>query len=353
VPTGDPCRCRPLLVGYYGEHNLGDDALLEVLLSQLPPGCDPLVTARDGAQVANRHGVRCVDRTSFSEVLAGLSASTALVLGGGSLLQDSTSFRSLLYYAALIQAARLQAKPVLLWAQGLGPLRQRRSRLLVRLLLAQTTACSWRDAESEALARRLGWPARQAAVGSDPVWSLPAVPWCGSGGPVVLCFRPTAQLNGERWRPWLAALEQVAPDREVLWLPLHAHQDRGLLADLHRHGLLSDRLAARCRELTAEQPSDVISACSGAGLVVAMRLHGLILAALSGAPVAALSYDPKVRAAAEALGCPVHDLAANPDPIRLAADWRDNLDRPLADPRLELLRQGVKVHSQLLANHLG
>ncbi|MEI7951733.1 MAG: polysaccharide pyruvyl transferase CsaB, partial [Synechococcaceae cyanobacterium ELA182] len=36
-----------LVCGYYGEHNLGDDALLEVLLAQLPPAVQPLVTAWD------------------------------------------------------------------------------------------------------------------------------------------------------------------------------------------------------------------------------------------------------------------------------------------------------------------
>jgi polysaccharide pyruvyl transferase WcaK-like protein len=30
-----------LLCGYYGEHNIGDDALLAALLQQLPAGCTP------------------------------------------------------------------------------------------------------------------------------------------------------------------------------------------------------------------------------------------------------------------------------------------------------------------------
>ncbi|MDP4706608.1 MAG: polysaccharide pyruvyl transferase CsaB, partial [Cyanobium sp. MAG_237] len=38
-----------LLCGYYGEHNLGDDALLEVLLAQMPAGYQATVTAHDGA----------------------------------------------------------------------------------------------------------------------------------------------------------------------------------------------------------------------------------------------------------------------------------------------------------------
>jgi len=348
-------RPRVLLCGYYGEHNLGDDALLEVLLGQLPAHCQSLVTAHDGALVQERFGVETVPRRSLPLVLKALGRCDALVLGGGSLLQDSTSFRSLLYYGALIAAARLEGKPVLLWGQGLGPLRRRRSRLLVGRLLRLATAVSWRDGESAALAKRLG---REGPVGSDPVWAVPPQPWRGTGGPLVLCFRPTKQLQGQAWRPYLEALDQVAAaqDREVIWLPFHAGQDRGLLAELLQAGLLPAGLAARSREVLAERPSEAMAVCSGAGLVVAMRLHGLILAALSGAPCAALSYDPKVAAAAAALGCPCQGLDQAPASdvqsselqALLLASWSAALDTPPPAARLAALRQQTEVHRQVL-----
>ena len=345
------CR-RVLLCGYYGEHNLGDDALLEVLLSQLPAGCQAVVTAHDAALVQERFGVETVPRRSLPLVLKALRRCDALVLGGGSLLQDSTSFRSLLYYGALIAAARLEGKPVLLWGQGLGPLRRRRSRLLVGRLLRLATAMSWRDPESASLAKLLG---REGPVGSDPVWALPAQPWRGAGGPLVLCFRPTGQLQGAAWRPYLEALDQLARehDREVIWLPFHATQDRGLLDHLRQEQLLPAGLAARSREVLAERPSEAIAMGSGAGLVVAMRLHGLILAALSGAPCAALSYDPKVAAAAAALGCPCHSLDAAAAPAELVAAWTAVLDSPPPSARLAELRQQTAVHRQLLESLRG
>ncbi|MEB3276782.1 MAG: polysaccharide pyruvyl transferase CsaB [Cyanobacteriota bacterium] len=336
-----------LLCGYYGEHNLGDDALLEVALAQLPPGWRPLVTAHDEALVQERFGVATVARRRLPLVLKAVGRCDALVLGGGSLLQDSTSFRSLLYYAALMAAARLEGKPVLLWGQGLGPLRRRRSRLLVGRLLRLATAVSWRDQESADLARRLG---RGGPVGSDPVWALPPQQWRGSGGPLVLCFRPTRQLLGQAWRPYLEALDQLAAehDREVIWLPFHAGQDRGLLEQLRREQVLPAGLAARSREVLPERPREAMAVCSGAGLVLAMRLHGLILAALAGAPCAALSYDPKVAAAAEALGCPWHSLDAATERAGLAAAWTAVLDSPPPTARLMELRQQTVVHHRLL-----
>ena len=347
--------CRPLLVGYYGEHNLGDDALLQVLLQQLPSGTEPIVTARDQQLVAERYGVHCIDRRSLARVLAALKPATALVFGGGSLLQDSTSFLSLLYYATLILVARAQGKPVLLWAQGLGPLRRRRSRALVRVLLGQTSACSWRDPGSADLARQLGWRptvaqahgSLAAGVGSDPVWTVPGPSWRGQGGPVVLCFRPTGQLQGETWRPWLAAIDRLAPEREVLWVPFHAGQDRGLLDQLRDQALLPEALSARSKERNPDTPMEAMELFAASGLVLAMRLHGLILAAVSGAPVAALSYDPKVQAAADVLGCPVHDLSAHWGEEALLKAWRHCLDRPPAPDRVAGLAQAGEVHRLL------
>ena len=342
---------KVLLCGYYGEHNLGDDALLEVLLGQLPPGSKPVVTARDQALVRRRVGVATTDRRSLAGVLRALAGCQTLVLGGGSLLQDSTSFKSLLYYAALIVAARLRGKPVGLWGQGLGPLRRRRSRMLVRLLLPLATAISWRDPASAALAA--GWGIA-AELGSDPVWGLAPRDWHGRGGPIVLCWRPTAQLQGAAWRPYLEALDQLAAqaDRPVLWLPFHQEQDRGLLETLHAEGLVPAGLLARSRELVVQDPTAALEQFAGASLVLAMRLHGLILAALAGTPTVALSYDPQVAAAAEAIGCPCQDLAV-PPPSGLAELWQAALERPPERARITALRGAARTHQRVLERLAG
>ncbi|MFM2204900.1 MAG: polysaccharide pyruvyl transferase CsaB [Cyanobacteriota bacterium] len=337
-----------LLCGYYGEHNLGDDALLESLLGQLPASVTPLVTAYDQPMVEARHGVATVQRRSLGQVLRALSRCRALVLGGGSLLQDSTSFRSLVYYAALILAARLQGQPVLLWAQGLGPLRRRRSRLLARLLLPLATAISWRDAASARLARQLGC---SAPHGADAVWALPPQPWIGRGGPVVVCWRPTALVDPAGWSVLLQALEQLAEsqNRQVLWLPFHGAQDQPLLHQLIDQGLVPPALQRRSRQIEAQTPSEAMAVFRSAGLVVAMRLHALILAALSGAPVAALSYDPKVQACAVEFGCGCTDLAdPMPPPADLAATWGDALDQPAGLEPLAQMRQATALHRTML-----
>ncbi|NDC35545.1 MAG: polysaccharide pyruvyl transferase CsaB [Synechococcaceae bacterium WB9_2_112] len=336
-----------LLCGYYGEHNLGDDALLEVLLAQIAPGTAVVITAYDEQLVQQRHGFATVQRRHLTTVLAALRHCRALVLGGGSLLQDATSFKSLLYYAALITVARGQGKPVVLWGQGLGPLHRRRSRWLVRFLLPLATAVCWRDPASAALAASLG---RVDPAAADPVWASQPVPWLGLGGPIVVCLRPTALLGATAWRVYLEALAALAQaaDREVLWLPFHQDQDQTLLADLQQAGLLPEALRSRSRQVQARTPAEAKAVFASAGLVIAMRLHGLILAAVSGAPTAALSYDPKVEAAAQALGCPCHSLQAPARTDELLLNWQRQLDHP-APPRVsETLRRQAAQLAALL-----
>lgn len=323
---GDGAAIRPrpgarvLLCGYYGEHNLGDDALLATLLALLPPAWSPVVTAGDQRQVRQHFGVATCPRAASLGLLLALLRCQALVLGGGSLLQDATSRRSLLYYVALILVARLLGRPVLLWGQGLGPLKGRTSRLLVRLSLRLVQGITWRDERSAAMAAAWGI---HAPVGRDPVWSMPrrgaAERAAGladgpAPGAICLCWRPTPLLDAAGWRQ----LEQqvVAEARRhqapVCLVPFHAQQDtpllKGCAARLQAAGLV-------CQLWRPPTPWAFMEALGAVRLVVAMRLHGVILAAMADRPLLALSYDPKVEAAAAAMAIPCVNLA---DPQALA-----------------------------------
>ena len=342
-----------LLCGYYGEDNLGDDALLQVLLQQLPSGFRPLITAHDRDAVKRlAPEAAVVNRRSLRAVLASVGQVNAVVLGGGSLLQDSTSFRSLVYYLILIVVSRLRGRPVILWGQGLGPLRRRFSRFLVRLVLPLCTAASWRDQRSWHLAQRLA-PALPMQTAPDPVWQMPRRTWSGGGG-IVLSWRPTPLLDKQGWRGLLDVLEQLAveQDLQIRWLAFHQHQDATLLADLHSQGLVSDQLLQRSSTVVPRGVEAVVDAVRDARLVLPMRLHALILARLVCCPMAALSYDPKVEAAAEASGVVWSSLQNPSNPQALLSQWRSALDRP-ADPLLiDSIREQAELHRKVFQNIL-
>ena len=168
----------------------------------------------------------------------------ALVLGGGS-LQDSTGFKSLIYYLILIGLARLNGKSVVLWEQGLGPLRRRLSRALVRSILPWVQAIGWRDPESQALADR--WRIQvPALMAADPVWSYPGSIWKGADCSsnermgLVLCWRPTDLLDVAGWSALLHGVEALSVEHglPVTWLAFHQHQDQQL-PQMWSDGLMS------------------------------------------------------------------------------------------------------------------
>jgi hypothetical protein len=66
----------------------------------------------------------------------------------------------------------------------------------------------------------------------------------------------------------------------------------------------------------------------------------------------ALSYDPKVAAAAEAIACPCQELN-QPPPPDLAERWNACLDQPPSAERIEAQRQGTEAHRILLRRWLG
>ena len=342
-----------LLCGYYGENNLGDDALLGVLLRDLPAEYRLWITAHDAEDLAQLcPEAKRVDRRSLRVVLAAVARVDAVVLGGGSLLQDSTSFRSLIYYLLVIAAARWHGRPVLLWGQGLGPLNRPLSRWLVRALLPLCSSASWRDATSFSLARRWA-PRLPMVVAPDPVWQVPERSWRG-GGAIVLSWRPTPLLDARGWRCLLSALAAVAErlDAPVCWLAFHQHQDAPLLASLQERGLVPAGLSRRSSTVAPSDLTTVFDQVHAARLVIPMRLHALVLARLAGCPMAALSYDPKVEAAAEMAGIPCQDLANLPAASTLEQEWLAQADLAPSSDRIASIRKEATLHGERLRQAL-
>jgi polysaccharide pyruvyl transferase WcaK-like protein len=83
---------------------LGDEAALVVLVERLRQMQWAHLVALSGDPPFTQRltGIEAVPRTDWRRVRRAIQQSDALILGGGSLLQDATSLRSLLYYLLLI-----------------------------------------------------------------------------------------------------------------------------------------------------------------------------------------------------------------------------------------------------------
>jgi polysaccharide pyruvyl transferase CsaB len=162
-----------LIAGYYGYRNWGDEGSLATLLQVLPRAA-VCVLSGDPPFTEATYGVRALPRMELRTVRRAVRESDALILGGGSLLQDATSLRSLLYYLALIRWGLRAHGRVLLVGQGVGPLRRRLGRWLTAHLLRQVPFLSVRDADSARLLASLG--VSGATVDADLTWALAPQP---------------------------------------------------------------------------------------------------------------------------------------------------------------------------------
>lgn len=272
-------------LGYYGFGNLGDEAVLAGIRSALTttfPTAELLVlTHAAPATLALHPGVSTANRWSWKESFAALKDTDLFVFGGGSLLQDATSARSVLWYTLMALMARRRAKRVLWWGQGVGPLQQSRSRKFVRLIGNQADAITVRDPKSAQLLKEIG-VRRSIEVVADPAFALSPAP----------VSQPTGTLLALRHWPGVAPETLARAFPEASALPMHLPDDLSAHANLPTY----DWQAAGARV------EEVLGQVAAAELCVAMRLHALIFAARCATPFVALSYDPKVVALASAAG---------------------------------------------------
>lgn len=169
-------RYHVVMSGYYGFSNAGDDAILQSIHEGiLAASQDVAVTvlSNDPELTWDLCSLEAVPRFQVWKVLKALRRCDALLSGGGSLLQDRTSTRSLLYYLSIIRAAELFHKPVMLYANGIGPVRKPANRRRVRRAVERAALVTLRDGSSARELQEMGVTRPDLHVTADPVFNLP------------------------------------------------------------------------------------------------------------------------------------------------------------------------------------
>ena len=295
-----------LICGAYGKGNAGDDAILKAILAQLKAVDRDMpihVMSHDPAQTRLRYHVGSVhvfDPFAFWPLMR---RSKLFVSGGGSLIQNETSTRSLNYYLTTIRMAHAAGCRVMMYGCGIGPVtgegcRARTARILDRCVDEITLR---EDLSRQDLAA-MGVKRPRITVTADPALLLQPA----SSGAVDSYFLsndldPAGQYAMFVLRPWKnldAHLQSIVDTAN------YVNQKYGLtpvfVALEPTRDLETNRRAAAmlpCRAFVLPAPHDeqlTIGMMQKMRVIVSMRLHALIFASSVGAPLAAISYDPKV-----------------------------------------------------------
>ena len=304
-----------IMSGYYGHKNSGDEAILQSICRNImtDSGGDVSITvlSHDPEDTKALYGYGAIKRFRVFSVLRALKRCDVLVSGGGSLLQDFTSTRSLLYYLFIINAAKRMGKKVMIYANGIGPVNKKANRRRVCRVVNRADVITLRDEESAEELRAMGVMRDDIRVTADPVFTM-----SGISREEAL---DTLKCRGVEVGPFIAVsirnwpgtgdfCEKMASlcDRlyemsgcDIVFIPMQPDKETGINQRIR--GMMRNPSHVLEGRLTAEELMGIIGASD---LIIAMRLHALIFAARMNVPFAGIVYDPKVSSFTKTLAMP-------------------------------------------------
>jgi polysaccharide pyruvyl transferase CsaB len=324
---------RYLISGYFGFSNAGDEAILSVLLQDLrqaAPGAELYVLSGNPAETSQQHAVQAIPASDLYTLLDTAAACDGLIVGGGGVFQDYWGAQTetlltpwqagLPFYSSLPMLGWLLEKPVLIHAAGVGPLFSKEAEELTRLSFDLAALASVRDAESQVLLSSLGLPATSVPITADPAFRLTPdrqqaakvladFPLDPQSPRMVVCLRGWEQAGPiEKWQAEVASALDAFIERtgcSLLFIPFHCLPGSALTDDSLAARSVISRMNHQAQAVVLEgayPPSVLAGLLADCDLTLGMRYHSVIFSALSGVPVAALAYDPKVTQVMKDLG---------------------------------------------------
>ncbi len=359
-------RKNILISGYYGFNNIGDESILRAVVDNLKhriPDASITVLSQDPSSTRDKYRVESADRRSVISILRALARCDILISGGGSLLQDVTSKRSILYYLFIIRAARMLRKKVLIYSQGIGPINTPFNRRATARVLRKADGIVVRDEASRELLQEIGLTDKEIVVTADPVLRIPPAPleagrkilaregFVREPGKITVGFAIRERKTDSRFVDQLAAaMERLRREEgvQLVLIPFHYSEDMAVIDELQRR-LGGQACALRHKYLTDE----MLSIIGNMDMLVGVRLHALIHAAIMEVPMIGISYDPKVNSFLHSIGlramCSIYDFDSDFFVEEFGRVWADReKNREKVRAHMETLRKRLDTNEEII-----
>jgi polysaccharide pyruvyl transferase CsaB len=364
-------KYRVAISGSYGGMNLGDEAILEVILRELRANADVdvVVFSYNVKDTERRHKVRSVPIREMhkDQVFEELRKLDLFVLGGGGILYDESLER----YLRDVNWAKELSIPVFIYAISVGPFKNPESKQLVTEVLNKVDKITVREGEAKRILNDLGVN-QEIGITADPALLLkpqtftkdmlkkeginPDNPLVGFSvrepGPAA------PDLNIEQYHAILANTADFMVERfdaQVLFVPMEGGESKD---PQHAHAVISKMAnTKRANVLKGEYSSgEVLGLMKHMAFAVGMRLHFLIFAGIQRVPFVPLPYAAKVSGFLSDLEMPMPPITAL-NVGKLCAfldrswDTKDRIRKRLED-KVPPLQERAKVTNRLLCELL-
>lgn len=295
-----------MISGYYGFKNSGDDALLMAIIQDLKkykPRANITVLSSNPKETQKLYGVRAINRLNVWKIQRHMKRSRLLISGGGTLIQDGTSTKSLWYYLAVISLALKNKLKVMLYANGIGPLTKTGNIEKTRRILNRVDLITLRDEASFEELKRIGVTQPQVELSVDPVFQLAPSP--KEEGQAILrqsgadterkmigiCIRKWTGLH-DGFEATLAEFADYAKQKYGLFpvfIPMQISKDLEISRRIMQKMKAPSAIVAQRLNI-----HDMLSIVGQMHICIGMRLHSLIYSATQSVPLIGIVYDPKI-----------------------------------------------------------
>lgn len=311
-----------LISGYYGFDNFGDEAILKILLDKLKD-CEVTVLSANPRKTFDEYGVHTVYTFSLEHVLKEIARCDVLISGGGSLLQNVTSTKSLWFYGSVIRFAHLMRKEVIIFAQGIGPIKGWWSTRLAKDIIKKSKYVSVRDEKSLELLKK--WKINHANLVCDPLYSL-EVEQPERTKKIGIQLRKFETLTDELFDNIVSQIKNRYYDREIELLSLQDEMDVGI-SQVFYNKLKKVDPKIKVKIVKGLSNSQIIERISQYDCMIGMRYHACLVAVKYGVKTLAITYDPKVEMLAKDNGIPHLSMESSKNNYKQAFDDMENLSR--------------------------
>ena len=336
-----------IVSGYYGFSNLGDDTLLRCLIGALrhqKPDIKITVLCAKPKAMSTLYGARCINRYNIPAIIREMKSAKILINGGGNLMQDGTSKKSLLYYTSIMKLAKKCGLKTVLYANGIGPLYNSISRKRAKAAIDACDLISLRDPDSINLLREIGCTeaADRAVISADPAFcGLECDPkWIEfilsregldkNKGYFMVSVRSGNTLSKDDFddrvvKELSQAIKTISERYNLspLFVPFQSKIDDEITEKVYQATNVGKILS----QLKATELCGIINICK---FVISLRLHLLIFAASEKVPMIGISYDKKVDSFLNYIDCPdlcdVRSFKAD-DVVNMADDILGNHEK--------------------------
>jgi polysaccharide pyruvyl transferase CsaB len=307
-----------MISGYYGFNNTGDEAILKSMVRAFKekiPQVKIAVLSHNPLQTSQTYKVKAINRLHLIKIIRCLRNVNLFISGGGGLLQDSTGKGwSILYYLGLILITKIVKVPVMIYAQGIGPINKKINKLLIKWILNKVNLITVRDNHSKKLLNNLGVSGPSIYVNSDPVFLLKKKninhiidnhPYIqklinSDNRPLIgISVRECKSNGSDSKRIFAQAADYLIENYQakIIFLPFQFDED------VHINEEILSLMKNKAEVLKIKlEPEELLSVLSQLSLVVGVRFHSIVFSSMANIPFIAFNYDPKVRYFVEDLG---------------------------------------------------